>query len=140
MVSSFNIPIPVSPNIKRSIPRLPTKMDTNKIVIGSLYSNAEISENFSSSTSCIFCLIKTILSVELAKELNVTKQSVSNWENDNIQPSVEMLEKIANVFSVSIDYLLGNNPRECIDVSDLPAEVIAHIRLLIEDLRKTKKD
>ncbi len=77
--------------------------------------------------------------VELAKELNVTKQSVSNWENDNIQPSVEMLEKIANVFSVSIDYLLGNNPRECIDVSDLPAEVIAHIRLLIEDLRKTKK-
>lgn len=78
--------------------------------------------------------------MELAKELNVTKQSVSNWENDNIQPSVEMPEKIANVFSVSTDYLLGNNPRECIDVSDLPAEVIAHIRLLIEDLRKTKKD
>ena len=75
--------------------------------------------------------------MELAKELNVTKQSVSNWENDNIQPSVEMPEKIANVFSVSIDYLLGNNPRECIDVSDLPAEVIAHIRLLIEDLKKT---
>ena len=78
--------------------------------------------------------------VQLAEKLGVKKQSISNWENDNIQPSVEMLEKIANVFSVSIDYLLGNNPRECIDVSDLPAEVIAHIRLLIEDLRKTKKD
>ena len=41
--------------------------------------------------------------VELAKALSVTKQSVSNWENDNIQPSVEMLIKIAKVFSVSTD-------------------------------------
>lgn len=77
--------------------------------------------------------------VELAKELNVTKQSVSNWENDNIQPSVEMLEKIAKVFSVSIDYLLGNNTKECIDVSDLPLDVIAHLRQLVEDLRNIKK-
>lgn len=77
--------------------------------------------------------------VELAKELNVTKQSVSNWENDNIQPSVEMLEKIAKVFSVSIDYLLGNDTKESIDVSDLPMDVIAHLRQLVEDLRNAKK-
>ena len=33
--------------------------------------------------------------VELAGLLGVTKQSVSNWENDNIQPSIEMLVKLA---------------------------------------------
>lgn len=31
-------------------------------------------------------LSRKMSQVELAKELNVTKQSVSNWENDNIQP------------------------------------------------------
>ena len=29
--------------------------------------------------------------VTLAKRLGVSKQAVSNWENDNIQPSIEML-------------------------------------------------
>ena len=45
--------------------------------------------------------------IELAKSLGVTKQCVSNWENDNIQPSVEMLIKIASFFMVTTDYLLG---------------------------------
>ena len=49
--------------------------------------------------------------VELAKRLNVTKQSVSNWENDNIQPSIEMLIKLSEVFSVSTDYLLDRDSR-----------------------------
>ena len=44
--------------------------------------------------------------VELAEKLGVSKQSVSNWENDNIQPSIEMLIKIAHTFNVSTDYLL----------------------------------
>ena len=45
--------------------------------------------------------------IKLAQRLGVSKQSVSNWENDNIQPSIEMLIKIARLFSVSTDYLLG---------------------------------
>lgn len=76
--------------------------------------------------------------VELAEKLNVTKQSIFNWENDNIQPSVEMLAKIAKVFSVSVDYLLGLDIQEYIDVSGLPVEVIGHLRDLVDDLRKTK--
>ena len=66
--------------------------------------------------------------VELANRLGVTKQSVSNWENDNIQPSIEMLMRLASVFSVSTDYILGIEQREYLDVSGLSKEVIAHIR------------
>ena len=73
--------------------------------------------------------------VELAKRLNVTKQSVSNWENDNIQPSIEMLIKLSEVFSVSTDYLLDRDSREYFDVSGLPQNVVAHLRQLVEDLR-----
>ena len=49
--------------------------------------------------------------VELAKKLNVSKQSISNWENNNIQPSIEVLVKLARFFSVSTDYLLGLDTR-----------------------------
>ena len=41
--------------------------------------------------------------VELAKRLGLTKQTISNWENNNIQPSIEMLEALADLFSVSTD-------------------------------------
>ncbi len=32
--------------------------------------------------------------VQLAAKLNVSKQSVSNWENNNIMPSIDMLRRI----------------------------------------------
>lgn len=44
--------------------------------------------------------------VEFGKILNVTKQTVSNWENNNIQPSIEIVKKIALKFGVSSDYIL----------------------------------
>lgn len=79
-----------------------------------------------------------ISQVELAKRLGVTKQSVSNWENDNIQPSVEMVVKLAGIFSVSTDYLLGLEQGEYLDVTGLSQEKIAHIRQLVDDLRETE--
>lgn len=73
--------------------------------------------------------------VELAQRLSVTKQTVSNWENNNIQPSVEMLVKIANCFSVTTDYLLGRDDNQLIDVSGLTISEIAHIEQLVRDLK-----
>lgn len=77
--------------------------------------------------------------VELARILGVTKQSVSNWKNDNIQPSIEMLKKIAQTFGVSADYLLGLDDSEYIDVRGLPQDVVAHLRQLVEDFRTAYK-
>ena len=36
--------------------------------------------------------------VSLAQKLNVSKQAVSNWENGNIQPSIDMLIRLADRF------------------------------------------
>ena len=74
--------------------------------------------------------------VELAQELGVTKQCVSNWENDNILPSVEMLVKMAKFFNVTTDYLLGLDNNQIVDVSGLTLEQIAHIKLIVKDLEK----
>ncbi|HBJ2622353.1 UNVERIFIED_ORG: hypothetical protein B2H98_07065 [Clostridium botulinum] len=48
---------------------------------------------------------------ELAKIMNVSKQTVSNWEKGNRTPDAETLMKLADLFSVSVDFLLGKtNP------------------------------
>lgn len=74
--------------------------------------------------------------VSLAKKLGVSKQAVSNWENGNIQPSIDMLIRIADLFSVTTDYLLGREYVLQADLSRLPPEVAGHILLLIKDLER----
>ncbi len=79
---------------------------------------------------------KKLSQVELARLLGVTKQCVSNWENDNIQPSIEMLVKIATTLQVSTDYLLSIETKRALDVTGLSEETIQHIQQIIEDLKK----
>jgi len=79
-----------------------------------------------------------ISQVELAKKLGVSKQCISNWENDNIQPSIEMLIKIAKYFSVPVDELLGLKPLKTISVDGIDDETIAHLRALVSALTNKK--
>ena len=81
-----------------------------------------------------------ITQVELAHRLGVSKQSVSNWESNNIQPSIELLEKIADLFGFTTDHLLGGEPLQMLDVSGLTAQQIVHLQMLIEDLRQGKRE
>ena len=74
--------------------------------------------------------------VQLAAQLNVTKQTISNWENNNIRPSIDMLVKISHYFSVSTDYLLELDNRFYLEVSGLTVEQIAHIQQIINDIRR----
>ena len=76
--------------------------------------------------------------VQLGNALGVTKQCVSNWENDNIQPSVEMLVRLAEYFSVSSDYLLGIESERTISADGLTESQMNHIRLIIDDIRQNR--
>ena len=84
-------------------------------------------------------IAKGINQVEFAKALGVTKQCVSNWENDNVVPSVEMLINIAEFFSVTTDLLLGRGEKTFVDVSGLTDEQISHISLIIGDMSKLNR-
>ena len=72
--------------------------------------------------------------VELAEKLGVSKQSVSNWENDNIQPSIEMLVKISRIFNVSTDFILGEDNHTYIEVTNLTKTQIHHVQQIINDI------
>ena len=77
--------------------------------------------------------------VQLANALNVSKQTVSNWENNNILPSIEMLIKISRYFSVSADFLLELDNRSDIEVTGLSEIHLAHIQQIIQDILGNKK-
>lgn len=74
--------------------------------------------------------------VEMAKKLGVTKQSVSNWENDNILPSLEMAVKIAAYFNVTVDALLNEEEKRYLEVTGLTDEQIYHLQQIINYIRK----
>lgn len=77
--------------------------------------------------------------IQFGRKLAVTKQCVSNWENDNIQPSIDMLIKIATTFSVSADYLLGLSEVQTIDVTGLTTEQILHLQSVVSDIKELSK-
>ncbi len=72
---------------------------------------------------------------ELGERVGVSKQTVSNWENGNIQPSIDVLVKLSRVFGVSADYLLGLDPVPRLSLDGLSSTVVAHLSALVEDFR-----
>lgn len=52
-------------------------------------------------------LLKGITQAELADILDVSTQAISKWEQDKNLPDVQLLEKICEVFDISIDELFG---------------------------------
>lgn len=87
------------------------------------------------------CELRTALGwsqVQLATRVGAAKQTVSNWENDNIQPSIEMLVRLSKIFGVTTDYLLGLEDVPRLDVEGLPSNVVAHLALLIEDYQDNR--
>ena len=73
--------------------------------------------------------------VELAMRMEVTKQTISNWENENIQPSIDMLVGLSNMFNVTTDYLLGLDDVPRLSIEGLPMSFAAHLAQIIEDFR-----
>lgn len=51
---------------------------------------------------------------ELAKELGVSAQAVSKWENNSSCPDVSLLTNIADIFGVTVDTLLRASEQDII--------------------------
>lgn len=73
---------------------------------------------------------------QLADKLRVTKSVVSYYELQERYPSPEVLTKLASIFHVTTDYLLGLERCETIDLTGLDEEDIITVRRLVASLRK----
>jgi HTH-type transcriptional regulator, competence development regulator len=79
-------------------------------------------------------LEKKLTQEELGKKINVTKVSISGYENGNRTPDTETLQKLADFFNVTTDYLLGrtDNPNPPED-DDKELGTLAKINQLIKE-------
>lgn len=48
---------------------------------------------------------------QLASIINVSRQAITKWENDNGLPDTDNLKELSHIFGVTIDYLLDNNSK-----------------------------
>lgn len=49
---------------------------------------------------------------KISKETGVTQTSLSNWKNGKSKPSTKTLQKIADYFGVSVDYLMTGEEKD----------------------------
>jgi transcriptional regulator with XRE-family HTH domain len=74
---------------------------------------------------------------ELARKLGITRSSVNAWELGFSIPSTQYIVELANLFTVSTDYLLGVKTTSTIDVTGLTEKDVEVVYVLINHL-KTK--
>lgn len=79
---------------------------------------------------------KNLTQEQLAKRLWVTKSIISAYESEIRYPSLDMLIKLAQTFSVSTDYLLGVNSKQTVDVSNLSENQINILKNIIEEFKE----
>lgn len=73
---------------------------------------------------------------QLADSIGVTKAVISYYELQERYPSPEVLIKLASVFRVSTDYLLGLEKSNTVDLTGLTDDDISIIKQLVDSLRK----
>ena len=61
---------------------------------------------------------KKLSQEELSQLINISRSTLSMYEINKRQPDPETLQKIADFFDVSVDYLLGRTDKRNIDVSN----------------------
>ena len=52
-----------------------------------------------------------ITQAQLGKELNISSQAISNWERNITEPDISSLNKLAKVFNISVNELIGDSEK-----------------------------
>jgi transcriptional regulator with XRE-family HTH domain len=46
---------------------------------------------------------------QLAQHLNISRSQISKWENGELLPDIQSLQKLSNLYKVSVDFLIGKH-------------------------------
>ena len=70
----------------------------------------------------------------LAQRLNYSDKAVSKWERGESFPDIFMLKSIADLFGVSVDYLLSDDHTEAVQRSAAENRIVRRNRIIISFL------
>lgn len=76
---------------------------------------------------------------QLAERLGVTKSAVNAWETGTNSPSLTYIIKLAQIYGVSTDYLLGVNERLTVDITNLDELQKQAVTLMIRLFKRDNK-
>lgn len=76
---------------------------------------------------------KKMTQAQAANRLNLSKTTISGYENNVKTPSLEVLKNLANLYGVSADYILGLESRRMIPIDPLTSSQEEIIRKLLEE-------
>lgn len=76
---------------------------------------------------------RKVTQYELGKELNLSKTTISHYENDSRTPPIETLIQLADYFKVDLGYILGiesigSSPKRSIHMSEEEIDFIVELR------------
>lgn len=83
-------------------------------------------------------LEKKLTQKQVAEQIGLAISAVSSYESGTRYPSYDVLVKLAYIFHVSTDYLLGMTNERNIDVTGLKDDEIELVSQLVEMLRNRK--
>jgi transcriptional regulator with XRE-family HTH domain len=81
-------------------------------------------------------LDKNLRQEQVAKLIGVNKSAISTYENNTRQPSFDILVRLATLYRVSTDYLLGMTNIRSLDLSGLSDEEVAAVSELVAIMTK----
>ncbi len=79
-------------------------------------------------------LDKQLRQEQVARLVGVSKGAISAYETDIRQPSYDVLIRLANLYRVSVDYLLGRTDDRTLDISGLTTHEAAMISELVASM------
>ena len=79
--------------------------------------------------------VKGISQTDLANSIKASREAIGKYERNEAMPSVDTAKKIADVFEVTLDFLIDESANASFD--KLTVKRLKDIELLNEDDRKT---
>lgn len=84
-------------------------------------------------------LDKRLRQDQVARLVGVSKGAISAYKTDIRQPSYDVLIRLANLYRVSADYLLGRTDDRTLDISGLTAREVVMITELVASMSAKNK-
>lgn len=82
---------------------------------------------------------KNLTQTQVAKRLNLSKTTISGYENNIKTPSLDVLVKLSILYGVSADYILGLENRKFLQIDGLTLNQEEIIKNLLKEFKSMNK-
>lgn len=82
---------------------------------------------------------KNMTQAQVARRLNLSKTTISGYENNIKTPSLDVLVKLSILYGVSADYILGLENRKLLLIDGLTMNQEEIIKILLKEFRDMNK-